>query len=259
MLLLGVIYLFDFLTLGALKKIKNKWFANIYYPIYRFFGWVTFAGVYRGIYYSLIQYASKKVMMFITPIYIIGALWLLNQGYSAHTLFPENGGYRLQEELIGIENYQDEFVDRMIIRSSFIESFIVPADQNFIKYHIPLTESLEDSLINRCHRVAPFNERGIHWRKWVQTNYNQVEYDSSFNYHQNAENILNCISERISISIDSLTYPEKKFYFGKVSQPTDYAVLITVLDASSIPRGNHNLVIESKLFGDDLIIPFWRD
>ncbi|WP_421764192.1 hypothetical protein [Ekhidna sp.] len=258
-ILLGVIYLIDFLTLGLFKKIKKRWFAKIYYPIYRFYGWITFAGLYRGIYYTLIQYASRKVMVFITPLYIIGALYLLNYGYNAHILYPENGGYRLEDELLASTNYKDEFGDRLIMRDEFINSFVVPSNENFIKLHIPLTQDLEQNIVEKCENVAEFNPRGPHWRKWVQMGWNRVKYDSTFDYHQNAENILNCVSESLDISVDSITYSNQKFYFGQIKDPTNYAVLITVLDASDIGRGDHNLVIKSEIDGGEIIIPFWRD
>jgi len=53
MLLLGLLYLVDFLTLGWLKR--RKILRNIYYPIYRFFGWITLARFYRPFYYNIID------------------------------------------------------------------------------------------------------------------------------------------------------------------------------------------------------------
>lgn len=53
-LLAGIFYVVDFITLGALKKVA--WLRYLYYPVYRFMGWVTLARFYRPFYYNLIDH-----------------------------------------------------------------------------------------------------------------------------------------------------------------------------------------------------------
>ena len=199
-------------------------------------------------------------MIFITPIYIVIALFLLNQGYSAHTLYPENGSFRLDDELIAANTYQDEFVERMLIYSPFIESYIIPSSRNSIQLNIPLTQEFEENVLEKSEGIEPFTKRGIHWRKWLQTDWNRIKYASTFDYKQNANLILDCVATNSTISIDSITYPSQKFYFSSIDFPADYGVITTMLDISNLERGDHLLILKSGFEEDDeLMIPIWRD
>ena len=66
----GLIYFIDFLTMGWLKK--YKWFGKFYYPLYRFFSWITFASFYHPIYYNLADNKlGRHLAMMILPIGIL--------------------------------------------------------------------------------------------------------------------------------------------------------------------------------------------
>ena len=47
----GALYFIDFLSFGVLKR--SRILKEVYWPIYRFFGWVTLANFYRPIYYNV--------------------------------------------------------------------------------------------------------------------------------------------------------------------------------------------------------------
>lgn len=53
MFLAGLLYFVDFITFGWLKK--RRWLQRVYYPFYRFLGWITLARLYRPIYYNIID------------------------------------------------------------------------------------------------------------------------------------------------------------------------------------------------------------
>ena len=259
-LFLAFIYFIDFISLGLFKKIKNKWFLKIYHPIYVFFGWITLAFLYRGIYYSLIYHASRKVMIIITPLYIILAICLLNMGYSATSYYPDVFRGRLEGEVASTVFYKDQFPKRVIMGRPFIDSFVIPEEQNFLRVYLPLDRSLEFDL-GKCESVAKFNERGVHWRNWIQTDFNRLEYDSAFSFQGNAQNILQCVADNFALSIDDEQLTGELYYFSKIDRPKDYSVIFTMLDVSDLPRGNHQLIIQqSELFGkNNTVIPFWKD
>ena len=259
-LFLAFIYFIDFISLGLFKRIKNKWFVRIYHPIYVFFGWITLAFLYRGIYYSLIYHASRKVMIIITPLYIILAIGLLNMGYSATSFYPDVFKGSMEGELASSIFYKDQFPERIIMGRPFIDSFIVPEEQNFLRVYLPLDRALEYDL-DKCDAVEKFNERGVHWHNWIQTDFNRIEYDSAFSFQGNAQKILQCVAENYTLSIDDQTQADDVYYFSRVDRPKDYSVIFTMLDVSDLPRGNHRLDIQqSDLFGKGrTVIPFWKD
>ncbi|MEM6830061.1 MAG: hypothetical protein AAF551_06065, partial [Bacteroidota bacterium] len=132
--------------------------------------------------------------------------------------------------------------------------------EQFIRLHLPLTSDLEEKILERCEEVSEYNRRGVHWRKWVNiSGVNDLAYDSTFDYRQNAKHILNCVLQNTVIMVDSTSYTDLRYYFSSINDPTDYAVFMTVLDASMIARGSHELIIKSSLDSMDITIPFWRD
>ncbi|MCB9352189.1 MAG: hypothetical protein H6573_32540 [Lewinellaceae bacterium] len=69
-ILLGsLLYFIDFITLGYLKRIR--WLAPVYYPIYRFFSLITFARLYRPLYYNLIDNRFGRGVGFLLAPYMI--------------------------------------------------------------------------------------------------------------------------------------------------------------------------------------------
>jgi hypothetical protein len=68
-ILLGLVYLVDFLTLGYLKR--KRWLSRFYYPIYRFFGFITLARLYRPLYYNFIDDRLGRKMVILALPYIL--------------------------------------------------------------------------------------------------------------------------------------------------------------------------------------------
>ncbi|MEQ9404134.1 MAG: hypothetical protein RIM99_11135 [Cyclobacteriaceae bacterium] len=259
-LLFAFVYMIDFLTLGWLKKRKTKTFARIYNPIYRFFGWITLAFLYRGIYYSLIQNASRRVMLWITPIYMIVALVILNIGYDSNSIFPALNQTILNGEVASSTFYKDQFAEKAILRGPFLESFTIPESTGHIRVYFSLNQYIEDNILNVCDSVQAYNSRGIHWRQWLTLGFNQPQYDSAFHYQENARRILDCFSEKINLSINDSTVYSSKYYFSTIDRPR-HAVFFTTLDIKELERGDHILKIDGEEMYQERIfnIPFWRD
>jgi len=72
MTILGLIYLFDFVTLGWLKRVR--WLSRPYYYLYCFMGWISLARLYRPLYYNLIDNRLGKRLAIAVPFLILGLL-----------------------------------------------------------------------------------------------------------------------------------------------------------------------------------------
>jgi hypothetical protein len=71
MTILGVIYVIDFISAGWFKR--RKWFHKVYYPFYRFMGWITLARLYRPFYYNIIdnEYGKRMIRVYASISFVI--------------------------------------------------------------------------------------------------------------------------------------------------------------------------------------------
>ena len=248
----------DFFTMGGLKRIKKRWFVKIYQPLQKFMGWITLSFLYRGIYYSFIQRVSKKILMIALPVYIILATLLLNLGYYSSSLYAEDSSsFFLNGHARPTIFYAENFDETSIVTGPYIQSYY--NTHEFMELGIPLTNGIDSYLTNHCENVTPINEQGFHWRRWITTGFNQRNLPDDFDYIQNAETVLNCFSNRVNISIDSLKFEKQTYRFKKIIKP-ERLVLSTYLDIVDLNRGEHILQVQ-MVFRDtvNIIIPFIKE
>ncbi len=72
---IGVIGLFDFITLGLLKRIK--WLSAIYYPIHKVISFLTLSRFYRPIYFTLISNYNKWKIGISLLIFVVISVFML--------------------------------------------------------------------------------------------------------------------------------------------------------------------------------------
>ena len=254
----GPLYAIDFFGLGILKKIKRKWFQRIYYPIYRFYSVITVAKLYRGIYYTLLTQVNKKVIATILPLYVLVTLTIINLGYNSYLYYPPT--YIFSRELgkmSYVQNrYKDELTSRLVITGPMIQSRYI--SENHIRLFIPLSLALEDSITNNCDNLRPFDQRGLHWKEhFTISGITEEEGPTDL---ENAQNILDCISSNIQVSINDSTYANLEYRYSDIYRPARAGVE-AVFSIRGIGTGNHIIKVQSEEFyGENHYeIPFWKD
>ena len=261
-LLLCLIYMIDFFTLGWFKKIKNKWFIKVYYPIYRFMSAITFSFFYRGIYYSLVLQTSKKFMAILLPIYVFITLFLLNAGYSPSKIYDGIYTFRIDQESFKNQYYADRFEEPINVRIPFIESYEVGSGVNHLKLHVPITAALEDSLLAKCKGISPVNKkRAVNWRKYIQTGLSKANVDENFNLSENARSIIDCFKQSSELVLDDSIRIDPIFRFMQWTKP-DRIVFMAVIGLDSTGIGEHNISFRYRNSATDTTIyniPFWKD
>jgi len=71
-LLGGLFVLIDFISLGAIKKVRDKSISNIYFWIYRFFSFITLSFLYRPLLYNFLDDKfARKFFLFSIPYFLI--------------------------------------------------------------------------------------------------------------------------------------------------------------------------------------------
>ncbi|MEM6966996.1 MAG: hypothetical protein AAF573_19700, partial [Bacteroidota bacterium] len=88
MLLLGFLYAIDTLTIGIFKR--YKWTSKLFFPIYKFIGWITLAKIYRSIYYSLASRFSKGAIRFGLTVYLLLFTFIPFFKFDQYIYYPDN-------------------------------------------------------------------------------------------------------------------------------------------------------------------------
>ena len=245
----GLIYLFDFITLGKLKR--HQGIFRYYFPIYRFYGWITLAPLYRALYYNFIDDRyGRMVLWSIIPYFLLIAMYL-SLDIQTNIYLPEN---RYRQSLQ--PGYYDDTWEPSIpwgranIPSRHIQN-------GFIPLHLPYVPNNDDRVIQAiCPDLKP-----------AKTGISIFSIDPA-RTEMNAYEALDCSARRFKIYVnDSLmTDLHYRFYDHPVRKRTG---LNTTLDVDYLPRGEHFIEINVLLFMDPDqdslqfyqtdIIPFWKE
>ena len=76
-LVISVIGLIDFVSLGGLKRIK--WINAAYWPIYKLIGWLTLSRFYRPIFYVLITRVPRWKVIFGALLFTLSSFYWINE------------------------------------------------------------------------------------------------------------------------------------------------------------------------------------
>lgn len=257
----GFVYFIDFISLGIVKR--SKWFARIYYPFYRFFGWITLAFLYRPLYYNLVDnHFGRRVGLLIIPYSIIalfGSSLVLEHGQ----FFPPIQDTNRLNSLY----YADEVTNNKSISMSEFTQPLIPSkyiDGDFLEVFLPYNGSFDNTALKEiCPDLqAPKRERLL-LRGAVNMDFTDpIEYQS--------DSLLQCFSNlyRISLADSLIQQPDFMFYEHPVKQLPG---LLAIIDISQLPKGRNELAVQKysmKItdrqietdyrWREPIIIPFWK-
>ena len=249
-LLGGLVYFFDFITLGWIKQIKR--FARFYYPIYRFFSVITLAFIYRPIYYNLLDNKyGRNIVLFLIP-YLIGFTLIASLNVNSHAYLPGN------RTLQSISNnfYDDTVEDRSSYSASISSKFV---KNGFVQLFLPYVARNDDQVIKAiCPNLKPA-KTGIFF----------FSNNDPLRNNMNADLALDCHSQRFKIYVNDTLLNNLKYRFYE--HPTRKNLgLITVLDLGYLARGEHAIKVNVKIhqnnnendslfFRESVVIPFWKE
>jgi hypothetical protein len=234
---LGLFALFDFLTLGWVKRFK--WFSRLYYPIYRFIGFITLASLYRPIYYSIISNLSKwKISLFLF-LFVFTSLYALN-----NTDFDNRGENFSQIELWSERanvtaftgHYDDQNADHFSMQAH-IQSDIIRG--NTLRLFVVLRADNEKSIRKNCN------------------------YDSLIQAADTARAIvdLQCLETYYRVSINDSILQDIPWKFHYKSSTKQRGIL-TWINIRNLSEGIHELKLDGageSRFRNFATIPFYRE
>lgn len=266
LMVMGLIYLLDFLTFGWFKK--WKYFSWIYYPFYRLFSWITLANFYRPLYYNLISNKySRKVGYFFFPYLIILLLVFSGLYTKGHHYFDESvsNSYMNKSNYSNLRlgNNQEDcacsaeaIISKTVYSEPYVELFLTytaQSDNPVLKYLYPDLEVIEN------------NDDGIigQFKKGFEDGALQ---EKVLNTSEHAEEYLQSVASIYTVYLNDSLQTDLDYVFHE--HPTSQLKgLLTVLDIEQLEKGKHVIRIQKKqklhrkdsiVISDAAIIPFFK-
>lgn len=172
-LLLGLLVTFDFVTLGLLKRVKNKTFARVYLPLYRFYSTITLSFSWRPMLFNFLdQPYTKRLFLLIIPYLIflgfLGGFNVNTDGYYPNFIHQEqyNYLYTINQHSFNLVYYEEErnkYADADVFQKT-IRQFSIPSKkiigpigEIFVK-----ARSTDKWLINKSDAtLLPLKDEGL--------------------------------------------------------------------------------------------------
>jgi len=150
---LGVVYLFDFLGFGVLKRFRLT--AWLYWPSYALYSRITFARWYRSLFYGLLLGPRGRWVHPTLSVYLIVWAVVLSLGYQNEIYLPDNAEGRYAEPHF----YADELPGPYYLDKGAIPSKVI-ADDAYLELFLPYRPSDHELLAARCTDYRPQREVG---------------------------------------------------------------------------------------------------
>ncbi|MDW3193066.1 MAG: hypothetical protein R8G66_11910 [Cytophagales bacterium] len=260
-LLTGLIYLIDYFTLGFIKKIK--WFSKVYYPIYRFYGFITFSGISRSIYYYLITKFSKNR---IRLAYLIAmSLWI----FSITLEFDQFQYFSNEDDKTFLSNnyYDDRRDEDSYVGVLSIESRTIAG--SFMPVWIRSNPQENSEIQAVCPEFESPRNDGWNSTLNIAMDDGSVNLNSEVSDGAVERQMLDCMLAYYRVSINDSVYHELDAFFHYHPQK-DQKGILAMLETSTFLHGKNMLKLETQLISEkDSVktskwievanVPFWFD
>ena len=254
----GILYMIDYFTLGFIKKIK--WLARVYYPFYKFFSFITLAGLSRSIYYYLISKFSKKRIrvVYLGLFMVFIAIFLVE--FDQHVYYPGTGAenkFWTTSNMYDDERPKSDYIDQVSIPSKFINKPFFPV---FLVYNAKDNDVIQ----SLCADFIPIKNDGFNSRlEFISEGNNFVLTQKDYT-KEDFETLLSCHASIYEIAVNDSVYEDLSFHFydhpAKVQKG-----LLTVIPTDSFKTGENTLEVRkisldsvgNEIAKDYALVPFW--
>ncbi|WP_299452556.1 hypothetical protein [uncultured Microscilla sp.] len=257
MLLLGGVYLIDFLTLGLIKKQQKL--TKIYYPIYWVFSILSLSFLYRSAYYALVTNIRRKWWFVIgVVVYMVVAFAITQFSFAGSSPMPalSFGNLNLKSYL-GIQSNRYQFHTRqyenMRKKNDLVQHVSIQSDiigSKYLKLFIVHQKAIERLMDVDCQQKKHYKVQAIRQRK-----------------------MLHCYQNFYRIYIDNKRIPHLKWRYYQHPHTNERGI-ISLVPINHLTPSEHTVEVklnvstkkeleELKKFGmkDDIYayIPFWKE
>lgn len=255
-LISGLIYFLDYVTLGFFKKFK--FVAKLYYPIYRFLGFITLSVISKSIYYYFISKFSKKKIR-ITYFFIAVILLMTSfTEFDQHQFYPKQNN----AETLSANHYDnlrdpDNFINKVSIQSNVIQS-------NYLQLFIRYDPADNMRIQSNCPDFTPARESGFNWSKKFEASDGGFVMTSQNYDNEDLQKLLDCLSSLYQVSIGDKLVRQLDFYYYTHPSKRQKG-LFCMIDIKAYGPGLHILKVKKSYTENDTIkrhdsyaqVPFW--
>ncbi len=254
-LFLGLIYFIDTLSLGFFKR--YNWISKIYFPIYRVIGVITMAGIYRSIYYSLINRFSKNKIRLALGVYLIMFFLIPFFKFDQYIFYPDNSSeFEISSNVYDDMRKEDKYIRTASIPSQFVKGDLLPL---FIRYQVR-----DNAILGKiCEDFKP--EKNDGFNSGISYKNGNFKLGDPNTNEKNPDKALECLKNFYSISIDSILM-DIEFYFYTHPNREERGIF-TMLQTDSLDTGKHDIFIKKKKLNEEeefyeedfSRITFWKE
>ena len=242
-LITSLIYLIDFLTVSKLKRIRL--FSVVYYPLYRLMGWVTFARLYRPLYYNLVTTRGTKwlvpliipyILLFITvgSMYSVSAPYLraVSQQTQGDYSFIHSGGH--YRDGVG---YDVNHLHAFSLQSNIIT-------QPVAEVHLALENRYAETYQLRCPNLIPDDPSMIRSDFWDGFTKSRRQRDQATTHSADSSYVA-CLTAPLRLFLDDRPVPLDEVLYATYDSGVNLkGKLVTYVALDSVPPGLHRLRLE---------------
>ena len=204
-LLLALVYMIDFFTLGYLKRFRR--FSRFYYPVYRLFGWITLARLYRPLYYNLLNRRGGGWLIAVLVGYCIlfivaTTIEIRPNRYVAAEFFSESANSRYVMDTDHYADEEDKQLGDLILPSELVQGPV-------LKVRIPLISDYIDYVKKTCPTLPVHYRTVVHVGMFTSAQegyYNGRKVVDSNEVYLNRE-VLTCLTDPFRLYLDSEPIP----------------------------------------------------
>lgn len=238
---IGLVFVFDFFTIGLIKKIKNKRISKLYLFINRVTSIITLSFIWKPLYYNIIDKKSTRWLIYLFIPFFILTVFLFSIQYNTFSIIPSNFQSDQKKKLSSINfseksrfTFSPNFYDNLRDEYSIIEVMSLPNNyqkerymQLFVKLYLTDQKSIlhldstitkvsvqgmsstlftysdyEDKLIERKEKSK--NKQVKNDTLWVENGYKKIKRERN-RYRLNLQKILNSAKKTYNIKINNST------------------------------------------------------
>jgi len=255
-LISGLIYVIDYLTLGFFKKFK--WLSKVYYPFYRFYGFMTLAVISKSIYYYLISKFSKKRIRIVYVLTLVVVIFNYLTDFDQYQFYPDKS----DNLVLSTNQYDNLRSSEKYIAGASIQSNMVT--DSFLQLFVRYDPRDNDLIQGNCPDFEPMKQDGWNWSMTMKSSDGNLRLTTKEYSDEDKAKLLECLSMLYQVSINDSIYSGIKYYF--YSHPSkEQKGLVTMINSSGFKKGENLIKIKKistneegeEVLDDFTEIPFW--
>ena len=252
----SLLYFIDFITIGWLKR--KKWASRIYFPFYKFYGYITLSFLYRPMYYNLIDHQyGRRLAKLLVP-YLLLVIIINSFGINYHPYFPDSkrdSNFLSEKFYFDQRTENSDILPKAVIQSKYIKNGFLDL---FIQYN---HRKNGKSVAKICPNFEPISEIGL--SSGLQFS---IHGRTSEKVRENpTDTALICMNKLYEIYVNDSLFIDPPYYFFRHKTYGEKGVR-TIIDINYLKRGQHLLTVKYQAIERDSLfwkewsaIPFWKE